>query len=164
MWFDQLNDQLNLMFHKRFVHGKDYNKSSVSWHALKATQTNWTGLGTCSCCKWSSFTVNWQTFDLYLPNQFLCFMYRLFLHVKENTYFYVCVCKHTHAGLCLIETSVCAHALWVDGTGGLGRSPPSSYPSGEWSASKPDLSFTAFNKPSNGTGQRAKDGERKRDT
>ena len=40
-------------------------------------------------------------------------------------------------GLSLIETSLCAQALWVDVSSGLGRSPPSSYPSGEQSAAKP---------------------------
>ncbi|TKS78882.1 hypothetical protein D9C73_012291 [Collichthys lucidus] len=46
-------------------------------------------------------------------------------------------------------------ALWVDVSSGLGRSPPSSYPSGERAAAKPNLGFTAFDKPSNGTGRRA---------
>lgn len=60
-------------------------------------------------------------------------------------------------GLSLIETSLCAQALWVDVSGALGRSPPSSYPSRERSAAKPNLGFTAFDKPSNGApGQRAK--------
>lgn len=76
-----------------------------------------------------------------------------FLHVKENV---SCVC----ADLSLIETSMCAQALWVDVSSGLGRSPPSSYPSGEQSAAKPNLGFTVFDKPSNGTGQRARERER----
>lgn len=70
-------------------------------------------------------------------------------------------------GLSLIETSLCAQALWVDVSGALGRSPPSSYPSREQSAAKPNLGFTAFDKPSNGTGQRAKkdrEGETKTQT
>lgn len=66
---------------------------------------------------------------------------------------YAIVC----VGLSLIETSLCAQALWVDVSGALGRSPPSSYPSRERSAAKPNLGFTAFDKPSNGApGQRAK--------
>lgn len=50
---------------------------------------------------------------------------------------------------------MCTQALWVDVSSGLGRSPPSSYPSREQSAAKHNLGFTAFDKPSNGTGQRA---------
>lgn len=67
-------------------------------------------------------------------------------------------------GLSLIETSLCAQALWVDVSGALGRSPPSSYPSRERSAAKPNLGFTAFDKPSNGApGQRAKKRQGRRD-
>lgn len=66
----------------------------------------------------------------------------------------VSLCAHVCL-LSLIETSLCAQALWVDVSTGLGRSPPSSYPSGEQAAAKPNLGFTAFDKPSNGTGQRA---------
>lgn len=46
-----------------------------------------------------------------------------------------CVCWP----LSLIETSLCAQALWVDVSSGLGRRPPSSYPSGEQSPAKPNL-------------------------
>lgn len=70
------------------------------------------------------------------------------------------MCAIVCDGLSLIETCLCAQALWVDVGSGLGRSPPSSYPSREHSVAKPNLGFTAFHKPSNGTGQRAsKDGE-----
>lgn len=55
----------------------------------------------------------------------------------------------------LIETSLSAQAPWVDVSSGLGRSPPSSYPSREQFAAKLNLGFTALNKPSLGTGQRA---------
>lgn len=73
----------------------------------------------------------------------------------------LCVC--VYVVLSLIETSLCARALWVDVSSGLGRGPPSSYPSGEQSAAKPNLGFTAFDKPSNGTGQRAREREKERD-
>lgn len=56
----------------------------------------------------------------------------------------------------LIETSLCAQALWVNVSRGLGRNPPSPYPSREQFAAKPKLGFTALNKPSHGTGQRAR--------
>lgn len=56
----------------------------------------------------------------------------------------------------LIETSLCAQALWVNVSRGLGRIPPSPYPSREQFAAKPKLGFTALNKPSHGTGQRAR--------
>lgn len=52
----------------------------------------------------------------------------------------------------LIETSLCALALWVDVSSGLGRNLPSSYPSREQFAAKTE---PALNKPSHGTGQRA---------
>lgn len=52
---------------------------------------------------------------------------------------------------------MCAQALWVDVSGGFGRSPPSSYPSGEQCAARPNLCFTAFDKPSNGISQRARE-------
>lgn len=71
------------------------------------------------------------------------------------SYLCLCVCHCVCWPLSLIETSLCAQALWVDVSSGLGRSPPSSYPSGEQSAAKPNLGFTALDKPSNGTGQRA---------
>lgn len=76
-------------------------------------------------------------------------------HVTVNRPFFVhaIVC----VGLSLIETSLCAQALRVDVSGVLGRAPLSSYPSRERSAAKPNLGFTAFDKPSNGApGQRAK--------
>ena len=90
-----------------------------------------------------------QTYYLYL-------IYTSCLHVKESVSMSVC------AGLSVIETSMCAQALWVDVSSSLGRNPPSSYPSGEQSAAKPNLGFTAFDKPSNGTGQRASERERER--
>lgn len=72
----------------------------------------------------------------------------------------MCVCLWTHActyaGLSLIETSMCAQALWVNVSSGLGRRPPSSYPSREQSAAKPNMGFTGFDKSSNGTGQKPK--------
>lgn len=85
-----------------------------------------------------------------------------FLHVKDILCFCVCLCVHAraHDGLSLIETSMCAQAVSIDVSTGLGRSPPSSYPSGEQSAANPNLGFTAFDKPSNGTGQRDKERER----
>lgn len=55
---------------------------------------------------------------------------------------------------------MCAQAVSVDVSSSLGRGPPSSYPSREQSAANPNLRFTAFNKPSNGTGQTDKDRER----
>lgn len=71
-------------------------------------------------------------------------------------------CAIVCVGLSLIEMSLCAQSRWVDVSSGLGRSPPSSYPSGEQAAAKPNLGFTAFDKPSNGTGQRARARERVR--
>lgn len=55
---------------------------------------------------------------------------------------------------------MCTQALWVNVSSGLGRSPPSSYPSGKQSAAKPSRGFTAFDKPSNGTGQKTKEERR----
>lgn len=55
----------------------------------------------------------------------------------------------------LIETSLSAQAPWVDVSSGLGKNPPSSYPSREQMAAKLNLGFTALNKPLLGTGQRA---------
>lgn len=55
----------------------------------------------------------------------------------------------------LIETSLSAQAAWVDVSSDLGRNPPSSYPSREQFAARLNLGFTALNKPSLGTGQRA---------
>lgn len=72
---------------------------------------------------------------------------------------FVCV------GLSLIETSLCAQALWVDASSSLGRIPPSSNPSREQVAAKPNLDIAAFHKPSDGTGQRgSKDRQRDKDT
>lgn len=85
---------------------------------------------------------------------------RLLLHTlpQNNSYILTCGCEC----MCpLIETSLCAQALWVGVSRGLGRNPPSSYPSREQFAAKPNLGFPALNKPSHGTGQRAgKDKER----
>lgn len=55
----------------------------------------------------------------------------------------------------LIEMSLSAQAPWVDVSSGLGRNPPSSYPSRAQFAAKLNLGFMALNKPSLGTGQRA---------
>lgn len=70
------------------------------------------------------------------------------------------MCVSVFTGLARIEKPMCAQSLCVDVSSGLGTEPPSSYPSGEQSAAKPNLGFTALDKPSNGTGQEARARER----
>lgn len=85
---------------------------------------------------------------------------RLLWHTLPQNNSYILTCG-SECMCPLIETSLCAQALWVDVSRGLGRNPPSSYPSREQFAAKPNLGFPALNKPSHGTGQRAgKDKER----
>lgn len=135
---------------------KDDDTFRVSWQILKATLPKRTGLCTV-VMKWSGFTL--------LPKEksctglcqmlLLCWIWFAHHSCTLNKTCGFSLYAPVYVGLSLIETSLCAQALWVDVSSGLGRSPPSSYPSGELAAAKPNLGFTAFDKPSNGTGQRA---------